>query len=189
MPGNPVDLMLSKLATKGPVTPTSRAAIEAMLGTDSNVSLWRQYGTYQILIPSQGRTRRHNLAGFHICHEQWRQRPEDLGFMGFASDKGVCSPGIDRSNETDFGIGRSDRDEQVFDAAETPKSDPRFQRTLELSGQRASDNVTLAHHVGFKIGFEDAQRSVGDRAAARQQKEDLKDEQATLQPLEQLHYR
>ncbi|MEU0091016.1 ABC transporter permease [Kribbella sp. NPDC006257] len=46
MPGNPVDLMLSKLATKGPVTPTSRAAIEAMLGTDSHVSLWRQYGTY-----------------------------------------------------------------------------------------------------------------------------------------------
>jgi peptide/nickel transport system permease protein len=46
MPGNPVDLMLSKLATKGPVTPTTRTAIEALLGTDSDSSLWRQYVTY-----------------------------------------------------------------------------------------------------------------------------------------------
>jgi len=46
MPGNPVDLMLSKLATKGPVTPTTRAAIEALLGTDTHSSLWAQYWTY-----------------------------------------------------------------------------------------------------------------------------------------------
>jgi peptide/nickel transport system permease protein len=46
MPGNPVDLMLSKLATKGPVTPTTRAAIQALLGTETNASLWEQYGTY-----------------------------------------------------------------------------------------------------------------------------------------------
>jgi peptide/nickel transport system permease protein len=46
MPGNPVDLMLSKLATKGPVTPTTRNAIEALLGTDTHSSLWNQYWTY-----------------------------------------------------------------------------------------------------------------------------------------------
>ncbi|MGW7685489.1 ABC transporter permease [Kribbella sp. NPDC054772] len=46
MPGNPVDLMLSKLATKGPVTPTTRAAIQALLGTDTDASLWHQYTTY-----------------------------------------------------------------------------------------------------------------------------------------------
>jgi len=32
MPGNPVDLMLSKLATKGPVTPTYRAAPGSLPG-------------------------------------------------------------------------------------------------------------------------------------------------------------
>jgi peptide/nickel transport system permease protein len=46
MPGNPVDIMLSKLATKGPVTPATRDAIEAMLGTDTDASLWSQYVTY-----------------------------------------------------------------------------------------------------------------------------------------------
>ena len=109
--------------------------------------------------------------------------------MGFASDKGVCSPGIDRSNETDFGIGRSDRGEQVFDTAAPLEKRFRRQRTLELSGQRPSDEVALAHHVGLKVGLEDAQRSVGDGAAAREQKEDLKDEQAALEPPEQPHYR
>jgi len=46
MPGNPVDIMLSKLATKGPVTPATRDAIEAMLGTDTDASLWSQYVGY-----------------------------------------------------------------------------------------------------------------------------------------------
>lgn len=46
MPGNPVDIMLSKLATKGPVTPATRDAIEAMLGADTDASLWSQYVTY-----------------------------------------------------------------------------------------------------------------------------------------------
>lgn len=46
MPGNPVDIMVSKLATKGPVTADTRKAIAAMLGTDTQASLWQQYGDY-----------------------------------------------------------------------------------------------------------------------------------------------
>ncbi|WP_263119316.1 ABC transporter permease [Cellulomonas fimi] len=46
MPGNPVDIMLSKLATKGPVSPATREAVEALLGTDSSASLWQQYLDY-----------------------------------------------------------------------------------------------------------------------------------------------
>lgn len=46
MPGDPVDIMLSKLATKGPVTAATRTAVEAMLGSDSDAPLWSQYLSY-----------------------------------------------------------------------------------------------------------------------------------------------
>ncbi|MGE5779621.1 MAG: hypothetical protein ACM30D_09990 [Hyphomicrobiales bacterium] len=127
------------------------------------------------------------MAGVHIRGKQWRKRAEDLRFVCFAREKGVRSPGVDRSDETDFGIDRSDRREQLFDTADTPKSDSDRQPTLELSGQRSGDEIALAHHVGLKVGLEHAQRSVGDGAAAREQKEDLKDEQAALESLEQHH--
>jgi peptide/nickel transport system permease protein len=46
MPGDPVEIMISKLGQKGPVSPETRASIEAMLGTDSNQPLWGQYLDY-----------------------------------------------------------------------------------------------------------------------------------------------
>jgi peptide/nickel transport system permease protein len=46
MPGDPVDIMLSKLGQRGPVTPETRRSIEALLGTDSHRSLLSQYGDY-----------------------------------------------------------------------------------------------------------------------------------------------
>jgi peptide/nickel transport system permease protein len=46
MPGNPVDIMLSKLGQHGPVTPEARQAIEALLGTNTNQPLVSQYGDY-----------------------------------------------------------------------------------------------------------------------------------------------
>jgi peptide/nickel transport system permease protein len=46
MPGNPVDIMLSKLGQHGPVTPETRRAIEALLGTDTNKPLLSQYSDY-----------------------------------------------------------------------------------------------------------------------------------------------
>lgn len=46
MPGNPVDIMLSKLAQRGTVTPATRHAIELLLGTNSDAPLWDQYWQY-----------------------------------------------------------------------------------------------------------------------------------------------
>ena len=46
MPGNPVDAMLTKLGQQGPVTPATRHAIEALLGTDTHQSIAAQYGDY-----------------------------------------------------------------------------------------------------------------------------------------------
>jgi peptide/nickel transport system permease protein len=46
MPGDPVEIMISKLGQKGPVSPETRASIEAMLGTDSSQPLMRQYLDY-----------------------------------------------------------------------------------------------------------------------------------------------
>jgi peptide/nickel transport system permease protein len=46
MPGNPVDILLSKLGQHGPVTPEMRASTEALLGTNSGEPLWRQYFDY-----------------------------------------------------------------------------------------------------------------------------------------------
>lgn len=56
MPGNPVDIMLSKLAQRGPVTPETREAIELLLGTDSQLPLWDQYWQYmaQVLTGNLG---------------------------------------------------------------------------------------------------------------------------------------
>ncbi|PSL37017.1 peptide/nickel transport system permease protein [Labedella gwakjiensis] len=56
MPGNPVDIMLSKLAQRGPVTPETREAIELLLGTNSQLPLWDQYVQYlgQVLTGNLG---------------------------------------------------------------------------------------------------------------------------------------
>ena len=46
MPGDPVDLMLAKLGQHGAVTPATRQAIEALLGSDTGQSWPVQYGHY-----------------------------------------------------------------------------------------------------------------------------------------------
>ncbi|MET4059255.1 peptide/nickel transport system permease protein [Arthrobacter sp. UYP6] len=46
MPGNPVDMMLTKLAQRGPVSPEAREAIELLLGTNSQAPLPVQYFEY-----------------------------------------------------------------------------------------------------------------------------------------------
>ncbi|MFC0622506.1 ABC transporter permease [Kribbella deserti] len=46
MPGNPVDLMIAKLAAKGPVSPETRHSLELLLGTDSSQPLAGQYVDY-----------------------------------------------------------------------------------------------------------------------------------------------
>ena len=46
MPGDPVDILLSKLGQRGPVSPETRASIEALLGTDSREPVLAQYGDY-----------------------------------------------------------------------------------------------------------------------------------------------
>lgn len=46
MPGDPVDILISKLGQHGPVTPETRHSIEALLGADTSQSLWSQYGDY-----------------------------------------------------------------------------------------------------------------------------------------------
>jgi peptide/nickel transport system permease protein len=46
MPGDPVDILISKLGQHGPVTPETRRSIEALLGADSHQSLLSQYGDY-----------------------------------------------------------------------------------------------------------------------------------------------
>lgn len=46
LPGNPVDVMLSKLAAKGTVTPAARHAVELLLGTNTSTPLWNQYWNY-----------------------------------------------------------------------------------------------------------------------------------------------
>lgn len=46
LPGNPVDIVLTRLASKGTVQPETRAAIAAMLGQNDNESLLEQYIAY-----------------------------------------------------------------------------------------------------------------------------------------------
>jgi peptide/nickel transport system permease protein len=46
MPGDPVEILISKLGQHGPVTPEMRASIEALLGTNSGEPLWNQYLDY-----------------------------------------------------------------------------------------------------------------------------------------------
>ena len=50
MPGDPVDVMLSKLSAKGPVSPAARHAIELLLGTNTSQPIWSQYWEYLIKI-------------------------------------------------------------------------------------------------------------------------------------------
>lgn len=46
LPGNPVDIMLSRLAQRGPVSPEAREAVELMLGTNTDAPLIVQYWQY-----------------------------------------------------------------------------------------------------------------------------------------------
>ncbi|MEU4244485.1 ABC transporter permease [Actinoplanes sp. NPDC026619] len=46
MPGDPVDILLSKLGQRGPVTPETRKSIEALLGAGTHQPLWSQYTEY-----------------------------------------------------------------------------------------------------------------------------------------------
>lgn len=46
LPGNPVDILLGKLATQGPVAPGTRKALEALFGSDTSASIWTQYVEY-----------------------------------------------------------------------------------------------------------------------------------------------
>ncbi|KNC18396.1 peptide ABC transporter permease [Arthrobacter sp. RIT-PI-e] len=46
LPGNPVDIMLSRLAQRGPVSPEAREAVELMLGTNTDAPLVVQYWQY-----------------------------------------------------------------------------------------------------------------------------------------------
>lgn len=46
LPGNPVDILLGKLAIQGPVAPGTRQALEALFGSDNSASIWTQYGDY-----------------------------------------------------------------------------------------------------------------------------------------------
>lgn len=46
LPGSPVDAVLAKLALRGPVDPSTREAIEVMLGADDDTSLFEEYFAY-----------------------------------------------------------------------------------------------------------------------------------------------
>jgi peptide/nickel transport system permease protein len=46
LPGNPVDILIGKLAIKGPVAPATRHALTLLLGSGSGGSLWSQYTSY-----------------------------------------------------------------------------------------------------------------------------------------------
>ncbi|ALV44257.1 peptide/nickel transport system permease protein [Arthrobacter alpinus] len=46
MPGNPVDILISKLSAKGPVSESTRHALELLLGTNSDQPVFVQYLSY-----------------------------------------------------------------------------------------------------------------------------------------------
>lgn len=46
LPGDPVDILLGKLAQRGPVAPETREALQLLLGTDTSVPLLAQYAGY-----------------------------------------------------------------------------------------------------------------------------------------------
>ncbi|GIE94292.1 ABC transporter permease [Paractinoplanes rishiriensis] len=46
MPGDPVDILLSKLGQRGPVTPETRHSVEVLLGVTTGQSMWSQYVDY-----------------------------------------------------------------------------------------------------------------------------------------------
>jgi peptide/nickel transport system permease protein len=50
MPGDPVDVLLSKLSAKGPVTPAARHAVELLLGTNTSQPVWSQYWGYLVQV-------------------------------------------------------------------------------------------------------------------------------------------
>ncbi len=46
LPGNPVDIMLAKLAQKGPVSPSARESLELLLGANDDAPVWEAYLGY-----------------------------------------------------------------------------------------------------------------------------------------------
>ncbi|MDT0323079.1 ABC transporter permease [Streptomyces millisiae] len=46
LPGNPVDILIGKLAQQGPVATGTRDSLEMLLGSDSSEPLWSQYVSY-----------------------------------------------------------------------------------------------------------------------------------------------
>jgi len=46
LPGNPVDILISKLSAHGAVTPATRHSLELLLGANSKEPLWNQYAGY-----------------------------------------------------------------------------------------------------------------------------------------------
>jgi peptide/nickel transport system permease protein len=46
LPGNPVDILLGKLAQQGPVAPGTREALMVLLGQDTDTPIWHQYLGY-----------------------------------------------------------------------------------------------------------------------------------------------
>ena len=46
LPGNPVDILLGKLAIQGPVPPATRQALQALFGSDTSAPIWTQYVNY-----------------------------------------------------------------------------------------------------------------------------------------------
>jgi len=54
LPGNPVDILLGKLAIQGPVAPATRHSLELLFGSDTTGSIWQQYGDYLKAISTGG---------------------------------------------------------------------------------------------------------------------------------------
>lgn len=46
LPGNPVDILLGKLAVQGPVSPGTRKSLQLLLGNGDNQPIWQQYFDY-----------------------------------------------------------------------------------------------------------------------------------------------
>ncbi len=46
LPGNPVDILLGKLAIQGPVPPETRRSLELLFGADTSAPIWQQYINY-----------------------------------------------------------------------------------------------------------------------------------------------
>lgn len=46
LPGDPVDILLGKLAVAGPVQPETREALQLLFGSDDSIPVWQQYLDY-----------------------------------------------------------------------------------------------------------------------------------------------